>query len=90
MRTPETASVITPGSIVVHPPGEVHEFSNGSERPLLFDVRYGSDMRVHYLEWRGRSASCTFGRAITRALYAARSFIRGRSSLVASAHRSMM
>lgn len=54
MRTSETAVAITPGSFVVHPPGEVHEFENGPQRTLLFRVRYGSDMRAHHREWRGR------------------------------------
>jgi quercetin dioxygenase-like cupin family protein len=52
MRTPggETLEV-KPGSFVVHPPGEVHEYENGPERSLLFRVRYGSDMAPRFLEW---------------------------------------
>ncbi len=55
MRTPEKTIVIIPGSFVVHPPGEVHEYENGPERSLLFRVRYGSDMRAHHVGWRGRA-----------------------------------
>jgi len=53
MRTPDRTVPVTPGSFVVHPPGEVHEYANGSERTLLFRVRYGADMRAHHVEWRG-------------------------------------
>ena len=35
---------VTPGSFVVHPPGEWHEYTNGPERTLLFRIRYGKDM----------------------------------------------
>ena len=44
MRAGSTTVDIAPGSFVVHPPGELHEYSNGSERTLLFRVRYGIDM----------------------------------------------
>src|SRR5204863_1260936 len=45
MRTPDGTTVeITPGSFVVHPRGELHEYANGPERTLLFRVRYGEDM----------------------------------------------
>jgi hypothetical protein len=53
MRTPDESAAIVPGSFVVHPPGEPHEYANGSRRTLLFRVRYGSDMIAHHLEWRG-------------------------------------
>jgi len=52
MRTPERTVDVTPGSFVVHPPGEVHEYANGSERTLLFRVRYGSDMMTRHVDWR--------------------------------------
>ncbi len=55
MRTPESSSVVAPGSFVVHPPGEVHEYENGPARTLLFRVRYGTDMAAHHLQWRGRT-----------------------------------
>jgi hypothetical protein len=53
MRTPERSVAVTPGSFVVHPPGEVHEYANGPQRSLLFRVRYGTDMRAHHIDWRG-------------------------------------
>ena len=55
MRTPRETVAIVPGSFVVHPPGEVHEYENGPERSLLFRVRYGTDMRAHHAHWRGRA-----------------------------------
>jgi quercetin dioxygenase-like cupin family protein len=54
MRTPTQTVDVAPGSFVVHPPGEVHEYENGRERTLLFRVRYGADMRSHFIDWRGR------------------------------------
>ena len=42
MRTPTQTVEVVPGSFVVHPPGEVHEYENGRERTLLFRVRYGT------------------------------------------------
>jgi hypothetical protein len=32
----------------------VHEYENGPARTLLFRVRYGSDMRAHHYDWRGK------------------------------------
>ena len=40
---------IVPGSFVVHPPGEVHEYTNGQERTMLFRVRYGKDMKSQHV-----------------------------------------
>jgi len=54
MRTPGETIAVTPGSFVVHPPGEVHEYENGAERTLLFRVRYGADMAARHVTWRGR------------------------------------
>ena len=54
MRTPTQTVEVVPGSFVVHPPGELHEYENGRERTLLFRVRYGTDMRAHFTDWRGR------------------------------------
>ncbi len=54
MRTPGETVAVVPGSFVVHPPGEVHEYENGPARSLLFRVRYGVDMRAHHIDWRGR------------------------------------
>jgi len=53
MRTPERVVDVTPGSFVVHPAGEMHEYINGPQRTLLFRVRYGADMRAHHVDWRG-------------------------------------
>ena len=54
MRTPRETVAVVPGSFVVHPPGEVHEYENGAARSLLFRVRYGTHMRAHHIDWRGR------------------------------------
>ena len=53
MRTPTETVAITPGSFVVHPRGELHEYANGPQRTLLFRVRYGGDMSTRTREWRG-------------------------------------
>lgn len=53
MRTPERTVDVVPGSFVVHPPGELHEYINGSGRTLLFRVRFGADMRSRHFDWRG-------------------------------------
>ena len=55
MRTPDQTVDVTPGSFVVHPAGELHEYANGPQRTLLFRVRYGVDMGVRILQWRGSS-----------------------------------
>lgn len=54
MRTPEREVPVTPGSFVVHPPGEMHEYVNGPRRSLLFRVRYGPDMAFRTISWRGQ------------------------------------
>ena len=54
MKTPEQTVEVTPGSFVVHPAGEMHEYANGSERTLLFRVRYGPNMAARRLVWRGQ------------------------------------
>jgi quercetin dioxygenase-like cupin family protein len=54
MSTPDGSVDIAPGTFVVHPEGELHEYANGPERTLLFRVRYGSDMVARHLYWRGR------------------------------------
>ena len=53
MRTPAAEIEVTPGSFVVHPPGEVHEYVNGPARTLLFRVRIGDDMTSRHLDNRG-------------------------------------
>jgi quercetin dioxygenase-like cupin family protein len=55
MRTPEATVDVAPGAFIVHPPGEVHEYSNGPQRTLLFRVRYGTDMAARHLDWRGHA-----------------------------------
>ena len=55
MRTPQETFAVVPGSFVVHPPGELHEYENGPRRTLLFRVRYGADMASRHIEWRGNS-----------------------------------
>jgi quercetin dioxygenase-like cupin family protein len=53
MRTPRGTVEVMPGSFVVHPAGELHEYINGSQRTLLFRVRYGADMLARHFDWRG-------------------------------------
>jgi len=53
MRTSSETIAVTPGSFVVHPPGEVHEYENGTTRTLLFRVRYGGDPLSRHCAWRG-------------------------------------
>jgi quercetin dioxygenase-like cupin family protein len=36
MRTPDQTVAVTPGSFVVHPPGELHEYENGLQRTSCF------------------------------------------------------
>src|SRR5215210_3907277 len=55
MRTPDRTIDVTPGSFVVHPAGEMHEYANGPQRTLLFRVRYGADMAARIVEWRGNA-----------------------------------
>jgi quercetin dioxygenase-like cupin family protein len=55
MRTPRETIDIVPGSFVVHPPGELHEYANGTARTLLFRVRYGNDMLTRHIDWRGKA-----------------------------------
>jgi quercetin dioxygenase-like cupin family protein len=50
MRTKDRTVPVTPGSFVVHPAGEVHEYENGPERTLLFRVRYGEDMTSKHFD----------------------------------------
>lgn len=54
MCTPSESTVVEPGGFVVHPPGELHEFTNGPERTLLFRVRYGGDLASRVADRRGR------------------------------------
>lgn len=51
MKTPKGTIAIRSGGFVVHPPGELHEYTNGPARTLLFRVRYGTDMAGRTQEW---------------------------------------
>ncbi len=54
MRTPAATVPVTPGSFVVHPRGELHEYENGAQRTLLFRVRYGDDFSTIVKNWQGQ------------------------------------
>ncbi len=51
MHTESETIDVKPGSFVVHPPGEVHEYVNGDKRTLLFRVRYGGDPYSRHKSW---------------------------------------
>lgn len=51
MRTIDEEIEIKKGGLVVHPRGELHEFTNGPERTILFRVRYGKAMVSRTKEW---------------------------------------
>jgi mannose-6-phosphate isomerase-like protein (cupin superfamily) len=51
MKTPERTVSVKPGCFVVHPPGELHEYTNGSERTVLMRIRYGADMASRIIAW---------------------------------------
>jgi len=53
MRTPDASVEVAPGSFVIHPPGELHEYANGPQRTVLFRVRYGEDMCARISGWSG-------------------------------------
>lgn len=53
MRVPGRTVRVTPGSFVVHPPAEVHEYVNGGQRTVLFRVRYGEDRSSRHFHDRG-------------------------------------
>ena len=53
---------ITPGSFVVHPAGELHEYSNGPSRTILFRVRYGKDFSGRIKDWPSNPGLATAGR----------------------------
>jgi quercetin dioxygenase-like cupin family protein len=49
MRLPDRTVDLVPGAFVLHPPGELHEYTNGPERTLLFRIRIGDDMTsIHH------------------------------------------
>ena len=76
MRTPERVVDVVPGSFVVHPAGELHEYVNGPQRTLLFRVRYGTDMRSRHVanrqhaDWRQSADDAAFFAANPRLLAA--------------------
>ena len=51
MRTLEQTIEVKPGSFVVHPRGELHEWITGSQRTLLFRVRYGEEFSGRTKSW---------------------------------------
>lgn len=51
MRTIDEEIEIKKGGLAVHPRGELHEFTNGPERTILFRVRYGKTMVSRTKEW---------------------------------------
>ena len=55
MTAGERVVEMIPGDFVIHPRGEVHEYENGSERSVLFRVRYGEarDFTAVSKGWRG-------------------------------------
>jgi quercetin dioxygenase-like cupin family protein len=55
MRTPDRTVAVGRGTCVVHPPGELHEYANGSRRTLLLRVRYGGDMAGRIIGWTGNA-----------------------------------
>ena len=60
---------VVPGSFVVHPKGELHEYINGPQRTMLFRVRYGDDMLTrhmenrHHKDWTQKPEDADFFRA---------------------------
>ena len=51
MVTPTETREVVPGAFVVHPPGELHEYTNGPRRSQLFRVRYGPDVGYRTIAW---------------------------------------
>jgi quercetin dioxygenase-like cupin family protein len=51
MKIPGQTIPVTVGSFVVHPRGELHEYTNGPERTLLFRVRYGDSFATRTKDW---------------------------------------
>lgn len=68
MRTAERIVDVVPGSFVVHPKGELHEYINGPQRSLLFRVRYGGDKLTRHAanrqhrDWTQSSADAEYFR----------------------------
>jgi len=51
MRTENEELEVKKGCFVVHPQGELHEFTTGQERTILFRVRYGNSMISRTKDW---------------------------------------
>ena len=51
MRTPSGTVEVKPDAFVAHPRGELHEYTNGPQRTLLFRARYGDDMWTRTKDW---------------------------------------
>ena len=51
MRTENEELKVKKGCFVVHPKGELHEFTTGQERTILFRVRYGNSMISRTKDW---------------------------------------
>ena len=51
MRTLDEEIEVAKGGLVVHPRGELHEYTNGPERTILFRVRYGDSMTTRTKNW---------------------------------------
>jgi quercetin dioxygenase-like cupin family protein len=56
MKTEDGTVDISPGAFVVHPPGELHEYTNGPERTMLFRIRYGTDFSSRVKDWPTNSS----------------------------------
>jgi quercetin dioxygenase-like cupin family protein len=53
MRSPSESVALECGALVIHPPGELHEYENGSGRSVLLRVRFGRDLTGYESERRG-------------------------------------
>ena len=56
MRTENEELEIKKGCFVVHPKGELHEFTTGDDRTILFRVRYGESMASRTKNWPTNTA----------------------------------
>lgn len=54
MKLPDRTVDIVPGAFVLHPPGELHEYTNGAERTVLFRIRVGEDMTSLHFDQDGK------------------------------------
>tara|TARA_B100001093_G_C26268012_1_gene775663 strand:- start:170 stop:559 length:390 start_codon:yes stop_codon:yes gene_type:complete len=56
MRTLDQQIEVKKGGLVVHPRGELHEYTNGPKRTILFRVRYGDSMTTRTKNWPTNSS----------------------------------